>query len=193
MGIYSFPCYPQEKVVFEEHFADSVCKWKVRDESDHSVKIINNKYFFHAKYVGFPSFEFAPWDSLFIENSDHFSIECSTLWSNGKNDWGYGIFWGDLGKFSLYFFEIASSGYYTYGLEKKGKRKMIVDWTPCNKVKKQGYNSLKIEVLGDIIMLYVNDQLICQTRYSPLNIDCAGFQNAGDQTILFDDLIIKKL
>ena len=190
--IICFSCQSQEKIVFEEHFSDNSRKWNEEDKTDHSTKVLDNKLFFHAKYVRLSSFEWLPWDSLSFDKNTQFSIECSTLWSNGKNDWGYGIFWGNLDKYSFYFFEIASSGYYGFGIQKKGKDKMIVDWTPCDKVNKQGNNLLKMKVLGNSLMLYVNDQLISQISYSPINIDCAGFINTGDQTILFDDLIIKK-
>jgi|GEM_PF-6325214 len=190
--VFPFSGISQEKVIFEEHFTDNSRKWKEVDDNYKQTNVYHNKLLFSVKYPNLCELEWAPYDSLNIDKFSKFSIECETLWKNGENDWGYGLFWGDLNKYSVYFFEISSSGYYQFGIDKKGKDKKIIDWTPCDKINKKGSNKLMIKVPGNTIMLYVNNQFIRQIDYKFIKVDFVGFRVMGSQSIEFDDFIIKQ-
>jgi hypothetical protein len=189
-----FSCFSQEKILVEEHFIDNSNKWDENDNDWEYIKVSDNKLVLNIKKTYWLIQEHVPFGlHLNINKISPFSIECKTSWLSGKEDFGYGIYWGYLDKYRFYHFDISYSGYYKFAIVKKGRPTNIIDWSPCDKINKKGNNSLMVKRSGHSLMLYINDQFIRQIEYSDLEITSIGFSIIGIQSIEFDDLIIKHL
>jgi hypothetical protein len=88
-----------------------------------------------------------------------YSVEAQPI--GGPTDNGYGVVFRLVDRQNFYFFELSSDGYWRSGITKDGATKVWGDWLQHPAIKLGGdMNQIKIEMRGETLKFFVNDQLI---------------------------------
>lgn len=96
---------------------------------------------------------------------------------------------------NFYLFQVSSDGYYTLELLLNDEFNTLIDWTQSNAIEPQA-NRLLVETHGDRIALYVNEELLEETRdgtfvSGEVGIAVSSFKQPM-AAIRFDNLLIKQ-
>jgi hypothetical protein len=126
--------------------------------------------------------------------SSYYSIEINAKHFDGKDDSGYGLKFGASDWDNTYNFDITANGYYRVSKSEYGTYSEIVPWTKTS-ILYQGSSTNKLEVRVYITYadMYINGQYVTRINNFSKFGNNAGLEVYNNQTIYFDDLVIRKL
>ncbi|MGZ3846416.1 MAG: hypothetical protein ACXVBH_10200 [Flavisolibacter sp.] len=187
-------------ILFKEDFQTSDNNWysnyTFKDSNYIYISTLddpaNHFYLFRNRKKGGGNF-IVPIPYNYIPNANY-SIEISAKHFDGEDQYGYGIKFGASDWNNCYSLNITNNGYYRVSKIDNGQYKEIVAWTKSSSLY-QGSNSnkLQVRVYYDYIDIYINDQYMTRVNDFRRYGNYAGLEVYNDQTIYFDDLVIRKL
>jgi hypothetical protein len=182
--------YSQEKTVFEDSFSDNRNYWPLSNNDWWNIEIKNGKLSIQSKTDSVGS-----WiaNTISINTSHNFLIECMVERAVGTDTYGYGIVFGQDDKSNYYYFLISPNGYYTFQKVESGKIKELITWTKSDAIIENGLNKIQIKKINNTLNFYVNDKLVNDYFFMDFYGAKISLYITGRQTVLFDDLLIKEL
>ncbi|MGZ3938044.1 MAG: hypothetical protein ACXVLT_05010 [Flavisolibacter sp.] len=187
-------------ILFKEDFQTSDNNWysnyTFKDSNYIYISTLddpaNHFYLFRNRKKGGGNF-IVPIPYNYIPNANY-SIEISAKHFDGEDQYGYGIKFGASDWNNCYSLNITNNGYYRVSKIDNGQYKEIVAWTKSSSLY-QGSNSnkLQVRVYYDYIDIYINGQYMTRVNDFRRYGNYAGLEVYNDQTIYFDDLVIRKL
>lgn len=125
--------------------------------------------------------------------SNNYSIEINAKHYDGVETAGYGIKFGGSGWKNCYNFDISANGYYRISKNVNDEYSDIVSWTTTSAVNTgSANNKLEVRVYSSYTEFYINGQYIKRLDITPFGTS-AGLEVYKNQTIYYDDLVIKSL
>jgi hypothetical protein len=125
--------------------------------------------------------------------SSNYSIEINTRHFDGVENAAYGIKFGANTWKNVYNFSIAANGYYSISKRENDVFSDIVPWTASSAVNTgSATNKLEVRVFSNYTEFYINGQYIRRLDIRPFG-STAGLEVYNNQTIYFDDLLIRSL
>ena len=105
----------------------------------------------------------------------------------------YGIiFCGDQASDAFFVFYITSNGYYSIGESIKDDWHVLAEWTPSDNLRQDGaLNILSVEKRGAMLRFFINDKLETVLPFKGPYGNYFGLRVDGNQTIAFDQFIVK--
>jgi hypothetical protein len=212
-------------VEFSSHFAESEGIWKESNDSLHTASFENGKYCIESKSESNMGAEIIELPKI-LGNS--FDIELRCTWKEGVKNSRFGFIIPDKGLPATpggeleprgYVFAITASGYASVWFESvvisytkvKSNNKVktlfnLTNWTylPVIKANGSGYNTIRLQVIDNIISFYVNDFFVVRAPYNsaPGFSDKSGFLytgskllgvfSCGKQKIEFNDIKVSR-
>lgn len=155
------------------------------DNPDNHYYLFRNRRNKGGFYVPIPFYS--------IPNS-YYSIEINARHFDGSDDSGYGLKFAASDWDNTYNFNITGNGYYRVSKNENGRYTEIVPWTKSSLLY-QGSSTNKMEVRVYITYadLYINGQYLTRISNFSRFGNTAGLEVWNNQTVYFDDLLIKKL
>ena len=136
-------------------FKDNKNDWQVYDNDNSSAKVNMGTYLITRKSSSGTS-NFMKY--LFMNASTDYYIESAMTQQTGVTNNGFGLLWGAQDGSNIYFFNIASDGYFcAYGYN-NGIYIYLIPWRKLNNIKPLGKeNKLAVQRKGSHLYFYVND------------------------------------
>ena len=160
VSLFTTWSHSQVETILDENFNDNSLNWYSVEDDKYSVKIDNGKYVIESKV------ESAFWTYLDLSalNADEedFTIETSLTQVSGLQDYGYGLVWSMYSDAKTYHeYLVTSTQFVKLMYVWPGTENKYMDWTTNNLVNKLGKaNILKIEKRANMVMVYLNGQLV---------------------------------
>jgi len=124
----------------------------------------------------------------------YYSIEIGAKHFDGTNEYGYGIKFAASDWDNCYSLNITNNGYYRVSKKDRGRYSNVIDWTKTSALYQgSSTNKLEVRVYYAYVDIYINDQYITRVSDFTRFGNTAGLEVYNDQTVYFDDLLIKKL
>lgn len=192
--------YASSNILFREDFQTSDNNWFTNyDFKDSNYSYIatldnpDNHYYLlrNRKKSGASDIIPIPFYSIPVTN---YSIEIGAKHFDGENQYGYGIKFGASDWNNSYSFNITNTGYYRVSKTENGNYKNLIDWTKSVALYQGSLsNKLELRVYYNYVDVYINDQYMTRVDGFRAFGNYAGLEVYNNQTIYFDDLLIKKL
>jgi outer membrane protein OmpA-like peptidoglycan-associated protein len=184
--------FSQVQTVLDENFNDNTLSWYTVEDDKYSVKVENGKYIIESKA------EAAFWTYLDMTalNADEedFTIESSITQTSGMQNYGYGLVWSMYSDSKTYHEYLLTSTQYIKLINVwPGYENKYMDWTTNNMVNKLGKaNNLKIEKRANMVIVYLNGQLIYRSGTFSYFGSKVGFYIGNKMRIEVDNIKITK-
>jgi hypothetical protein len=128
-----------------------------------------------------------------IPNS-YYSVEANVKHYDGVENAAYGIKFGGSDWDNIYNFFIAANGYYKVSKRDHGELYDLIPWTTSSTIYTgSSTNKLEVRVYITYADLYINGQYINRISSFSRYGNTAGLEVQKNQTVYFDDIVIKKL
>lgn len=184
---------PSGGVLFEDDFSDESSGWD-RYRGDEGITDYENG----AYRIVVHETQFDIWSNPYLDLTDTI-IEVDATKTTGPDDNDFGVICRYQGLENFYYFIISSDGFYGIFKIKDGLHEVIqMDLMEYSSVINQGNNTnhIRADCIGDHLSLYVNGQLLTQSRDSDFSSGDVGliagtFDTPGTD-ILFDNFVVTK-
>jgi hypothetical protein len=124
------------------------------------------------------------------ETLSDFSYKADVKWLGGAIDRGFGLTFNFRDTNNNYSFIISKNGYYMLGRYVAGQWADLISWRKSPLVNEEGKNALKVQVRGEKISLFVNDNLVDEYEDSEPIEGQIGFVSYTDVKSSFDEIEI---
>lgn len=126
--------------------------------------------------------------------SANYAIEIGAKHYDGTNEHGYGIRFAASDWDNSYALNITNNGYYRVSKTERGRYSTLIDWTYSSTLSQgSSTNKLEVRVYSTYVDIYINGQYITRVSNFSRFGNYAGLEVYNNQTIYFDDLLIRKL
>jgi len=129
-----------------------------------------------------------------LPSSSNYSFEVYAKHHDGVEDRAYGIKFGASDWDNCYSLNISSNGFYRVSKMSSGTYSDVIPWTTTSALYTGNTtNKLEVRVYSSYADIYINSQYITRlNNFSPYG-KYLGLEVYNNQTIYYDDLVIKKL
>lgn len=157
----------EKKVIFYESFDVKTDRWKEDAFSYYS----NGSYHMYPRSF---SNDYS-WISLHMSHTfKNFLYESEVEWLGGRIDNGFGLAFRSQDSENAYVFSITKNGYYSIGLLRHSKYKVLSLWEKSELIK-DGVNILGIACINNCITTYINGESISTLTDSTYDRGFFGF------------------
>ena len=179
-----------QTILYQENFDRESKDWPYFDSPDLTNKVENGVFKFTYKKAAVHAAKFV---STEPSKTINYSIETAVEHLKGVDNFGYGITFGAKDVNNLYFFGISANGSFTLYSFANAKYTNIINWTPSVFIyRTAGFkNKLKVEKRNNKIYLFINGQVVGNIDAPAFFGDKCGVMVQMNQTVAFDDFIIK--
>lgn len=154
------------------------------DNPDNHYYMIRNRKYRSGYFVTIPYYS--------LPNA-YYTIRIDAKHHDGVDDSGYGIKFAASDWDNCYNFDITNNGYYRVSKNERGNYKTLVDWTQHSALYQGSYtNTMEIKVYYTYVDIYINDKYITRVNDFSRFGNKAGLEVYNNQTVDFDNLLIKK-
>lgn len=179
-----------QSVIFDEQFNDNSRLWADSTSNDVSYWVSGGRYHIDRKLSNKKSH--CTWLGETIDTTKDFVISTKIARLSGKDNWGYGLFFGASDVNNAFRFEISGTGYYSLGEMVSGNWNDIIKWTTHYSIKQNNQdNVLEIAKRGDTLHLIINGTEVNSVPYRPFKGNNVGFCATDVMHISVDNLVIK--
>jgi hypothetical protein len=155
------------------------------DNPDNHFYLFRNRKYKNGFFVPIPFYS--------IPNS-YYSIEINAKHYDGVEDSGFGLKFAASDWDNTYNFDVTANGYYRVSKHERGTYSEVIPWTKTSSVYTgSSTNKLEVRVYITYADIYINGQYINRVSNFSRFGNNAGLEVYNNQTVYFDDLLIKKL
>jgi len=134
--------------------------------------------------------DYYSWGEVEYEN---FSFRSEARWLAGPVDSGYGLVSRFKDIDNHYLFIILKNSYYRFGYYENGEWNVLIDWTKSRLINPEGKNIMRVESVGSLHKLYINDNPVGECEDYTFGKGIIGFFCAAGITAVFDNVEVFKL
>ena len=135
---------------------------------------------------------------ILAEGTDYYSWRAETLadisykaearYLSGPTDTGFGLLFRFQDIDNNYTFNITRTGYFRLGRYIDGESENLVDWTKSRTINEHGKNILKVECIGSLMKLYINDNQVAEAADDTYRVGQIGLVSYYDVFSAFDNV-----
>ena len=176
----------QPQVLIDD-FKDNSNGWPVGIHELYDLQIANGKLMMQGKMLNNTAYISSL--DLSVNDDADYSISVNITYLSGNKRPNYGLCWGADFQ-NNYSFTVSPNGYFALGRRYFGTYKPLIPVQGYFPDKKDVNARLKVQKKGKKLILFINDKEIKQVDYEPMDVRKIGFEVAGNQKILFDELTV---
>ncbi len=135
---------------------------------------------------------------ILAEGTDYYSWRAETLadisykaearYLSGPTDTGFGLLFRFQDIDNNYTFNITRTGYFRLGRYIDGESENLVDWIKSRTINQHGKNILKVECIGSLMKLYINDNQVAEVEDDTYRAGQIGLVSYYDVFSAFDNV-----
>jgi serine/threonine protein kinase len=178
------------QLYFDDFSNDQDSTWDIDKDQQREFAFENGKYVIKGYDSSFTYHSTKPFN---IDISKDFTISVNARRRQGKSADGFGInYLGDIEKDAYFVFYISSDGYYKINVQEKDNTTTIVDWMKSANIHiNDAMNTITIVKEADSVSYFINDVKELTLPYNGAFGNCFGLRVDGNQTVAFDQFILK--
>ncbi|MFT4023444.1 MAG: serine/threonine-protein kinase, partial [Flavihumibacter sp.] len=187
----SYPVHPVKDQFFFDDFDDAAStRWNKGRDDQKEFALENGKYLIRG------------YDSNFTyQSTRHFNIDVNKDWSvsvtasrlSGSAPDGFGLnYLSDPDQETYFVFYISDDGFYKIEAKEHDNVRTLVDWTRTYSIHPgKASNLLSVEKKGAHLSFFINDEKVETIGYQGAFGNGFGLRVDGNQTVAFDQFILK--
>lgn len=177
-------------IIFQDNFVDNRNDWSFLDNEHITFNIADGHGIFALSQSGHG---WTVGTEVSLHQYREFNLTATLEKFSGVADAAYGLVWGLTPDVKNYLcFRVSSDGNYSVYQEIDGQRKHVRWWTSTPYIRKyNAHNVMRVQQIGPLVKLYLNDFLVDETFLSPDKAgDMVGFIVFNQMTLHIHDLTL---